>query len=350
MTGELTRLSLPLIALVAGSWYGLGRPSADTAYGMASSAARRALPSQAATPIVDTPPAPPVAPLSPLSGGELPDPVPWPRLNTTASSTRAWLLAEGPARSETYGRRFVTFTFDDGPSPETLAVLRILERYEVKATFFLIGRYLDGDEPRNVQARAIAKQIHAAGHLIGNHTHDHELLTNMSKSDALRQIDAGEASVERAIGKKPILFRPPYGGLDVFTEEALRRRGAELVLWSIEAGDWTREDDAGMADSLITQIEYTGGGTVLLHDVRANTVAALPKVLDHLKKRKWDPARPERVGFSVVDLPTFLRETEKSPQPFADRTELERARSQNHVKKKQTARKTAPDSRDRTGA
>ena len=106
MTGELARLSLPLIALVAGSWYGLGQPNADAAAGMASAAARRALPSHAKTPIVDAPPAPPVAPLSPLSGGELPDPVPWPRLNASASSTRAWLLAEGPAVVERLtGRR-----------------------------------------------------------------------------------------------------------------------------------------------------------------------------------------------------------------------------------------------------
>jgi peptidoglycan/xylan/chitin deacetylase (PgdA/CDA1 family) len=339
VAGELVRWSLPLFALVAGSWLGLGRPDGHRARAIVTRAAVRALPSAAPIPVVEAPPAPKVAPLSPLGEDALPDPVPWPRLNTAVNPTRAWLLAEGPARSEESLQRFVTFTFDDGPSPETTPiVLRTLERYGVKASFFLIGRYMDGDEPRNVAARALAKQIAEAGHLIGNHTHDHALLTGVPRNDALRQIDSGEASIERAIGKKPILFRPPYGALDLFGEDVLRRRGAELVLWSVEAGDMTREDDAGLAESITAQLEYAGGGTVLLHDVRWATARALPKVLEYLKKRSWDPARPERMGFSVVDLPTYLRETQSHPQPFADRAELEKARSEAFVRRKAAAK------------
>jgi peptidoglycan/xylan/chitin deacetylase (PgdA/CDA1 family) len=298
--------------------------------------------SPAPIPVVEVPPPPVIEPLSPLIEGELPDPVPWPRLNVAVSPSRAWLLAEGPVRDDEKPRRLVTFTFDDGPSPDTTpAVLKLLDRYDIKASFFLIGRYLDGDEPRNVESRELARRILAAGHMIGNHTHDHSLLTIGSRTDALRQIDAGEASIRRATGKTPILFRPPYGGLDAFGEEVLRRRGAELVLWSIEAGDMTHDDPEDLADSIISQLRYAGGGTVLLHDVRRTTVQALPKILEYLKKHAWDPMRPDRIGYEVVDLPRYLRETGARPQPFADRAELEQARSRMHAKKAE-AHKPAP--------
>ncbi|MFO0668307.1 MAG: polysaccharide deacetylase family protein [Polyangiaceae bacterium] len=339
MPGELSRIGLPLLALVVGSWVGLGRPDGNRLRDSAVRIASRALPSVKPADAPEAPPAPALTPLSPLaSGSDLPDPVPWPRLNPQVSASRAWLLAEGPERPDESGRRLVTFTFDDGPSPETTpVVLKTLDRYGVTASFFLIGRYLDGDEPRQAQSRDLARRILASGHLIGNHTHDHSLLTAGTREAALRQIDAGEASIERTIGRTPILFRPPYGGLDAFTEDILRRRGAELVLWSIEAGDMTREDDDGLADSITQQIDYAGGGTILLHDVRWVTARALPKILDWLKKRAWDPTRPERVGYEIVDLPTYLRETGARPQPFADRAELERARSETHVAKARAA-------------
>ena len=108
----------------------------------------------------------------------------------------------------------------------------------------------------------------------------------------------------------------------------------------------TRDDEAGLAESLIAQIDYAEGGTVLLHDVRGVTVRALPKVLAHLKKKAWNPEKPEKLGYSVVDLPTYLRETAKAPQPFADRAALERARSERFTAKRRgaqaaDARKTA---------
>lgn len=354
MLRVFVRVGLPLAALALGTWIGLGHPDASkvrtTVRGAGSRLVARAMPN-AAVPEVDAPPPPVLAPLSPLVDGQLPDPVPWPRLNAAVNTSRAWLLAEGPLRVEENPRRLVTLTFDDGPSPETTPqILKTLDRFGIKASFFLIGRYLDGDEPRNVQSRELARKILAAGHMIGNHTHDHALLTNGSRTDALRQIDAGEMSIERATGKRPILFRPPYGGLDAFGEEVLRRRGAELVLWSVEAGDMTRDDPEGLAESIIGQLEYAGGGTVLLHDVRWVTVRALPKVLEYLKKRAWDPQRPERAGFEVVDLPLYLRETGARPQPFVDRAELEHARSKLHVvnsnKKATQARKRSVQVRE----
>ena len=263
----------------------------------------------------------------------LPDPAPFPRMNPSANVGRAWLLAEGPAYDPNDNKRLVTLTFDDGPVPETTpAILRTLAQYKVHATFFFIGRYLDGNDSRAVATRSVAQSVLAAGHMIGNHTHDHLLLTTTTHAHALAQIEDGAASIEHAIGRKPVFFRPPYGQLDPFTEDVLQKRSDEVVLWNVEAGDMLNDDPEAMAASLETQISRSNGGVVLLHDVRPSTVRTLPKLLAWLRAHAYDPARPQRVGYQIVDLPEYLRATAAHPQPYADRAEVEEARKKAAIK------------------
>jgi peptidoglycan-N-acetylglucosamine deacetylase len=325
-------LHLALVAsLAAGSWVGLGRPSLAAATVEAQKVGERLK----AWRDVNTRPgafqrsAPPPVDAAPgVDPSLLPDPTPWPRLNPDVSTRRAWLLAEGPHQLPGNGHRYVTLTFDDGPFPETTPTyLRILARHNVHATFFMIGNYLDGDSERAQRSREVAREVARAGHLIGNHTHDHMRLTALSHTDVLAQVDEGAASIEHATGKRPLLFRPPYGQLDAWTSERLRERGAELVLWSVEASDMKTEDGQAIADSLREQLEYAGGGIVLLHDIRWGSADALEKLLTWLGHRRWDPRRPEAVGFEVVDLVQYLRATAAAPQPFNDRGELGQARS-----------------------
>lgn len=235
----------------------------------------------------------------------------------TTNRSRAWLLSEGPSR-EPGGERLVTLTFDDGPDPDTTpSVLKLLDKHHVRATFFFIGRYLDGKKRRAVASRKAAQDIAAAGHLIGSHTHDHDLLTTDTHTQVLDQIDEGIASIERAIGRRPDLFRPPYGQLDSFGEQAIAERHLGLVLWSVEAGDMQDPDEATMYQQLVEQLDYAGGGLVLLHDVKWPTVHVLARLLDWLDAKK----------FSIVDLPTYFRATREHPQPYASRKELEDARA-----------------------
>jgi peptidoglycan/xylan/chitin deacetylase (PgdA/CDA1 family) len=263
----------------------------------------------------------------PVDATHLPDPSAFPRLNPDADIHRAWLTAEGPRRTVDEPHRLVTLTFDDGPFPETTpTVLRLLAKHNVRATFFLIGRYLDGLGSRAIAARQVAKLAHDAGHLIGNHSHDHLVLSASPRSKIISQIDRGARSIERAIGEKPFLFRPPYGQLNGEGEHLVRERGLELVLWNVEVADMRRADVDAMTTSLKNQLEYAGGGIVLLHDIRPSSIKVLAKLLAWLEENRWNPMDPERPGFEVVDLATYMRATAGNPQPFDNRTQLELAR------------------------
>jgi peptidoglycan/xylan/chitin deacetylase (PgdA/CDA1 family) len=339
----LSRAMVPLLALGLGTWLGMGRPDPPTLFAERARVLEvaRSLASivtgaahQAASLV--PPPGPPRPPLerepSTVDASALPDPPsPFPRLNPDDRTEKAWLLAEGPAHEAGDGRRLVTFTFDDGPFPETApTVLRILDQHHIRAAFFLIGEYLDGKDRRAAETRSWAKRIADAGHFVGNHTRDHRLLTSLPHAAALAEIDDSATSIERATGKRPILFRPPYGEVDPWLENALHERKQELMLWSIDVEDMKRTDPEEIEQSLEQQLEYKGGGVVLLHDMHWPSVKAFNRLLRWLEAGRWDPAHPEKPGWDVVDLAEYLRATAAQPQPYASREELERARKAAH--------------------
>lgn len=248
-----------------------------------------------------------------VDGAHLPDPLPWPRLNPECTIHRAWLLAEGPADPT---HRLVTLTFDDGPTNDvTPAVLDVLAKHHAHATFFFVGQNYRGTADHVKGVKAVTQRVLDRGHLIGSHTKSHALLPQIDHARQLAEIDEGIDIVGNVTGKKPVLFRPPYGQLDAYGEDALRARGLELVMWSVEAD--AKIDAESMFASMRDQIAYAGGGIVLMHDTRPATAIALGKLLDWLEWKKYE----------VVDLPTYLRETAAHPQPYPDRSALEKARA-----------------------
>jgi peptidoglycan/xylan/chitin deacetylase (PgdA/CDA1 family) len=332
---SIARLSFVLAAsLAVGTWLGVGRPTADEAREQARRLADRARASL-------VPPAPSIptqAPTDerPVEFGPLPqqrDPEsvpgagPWPSLNPDASIARAWMVAEGPAHAPGDGRRLVTFTFDDGPFLETTpSVLKVLRHYRIHATFFVIGEYLEGNDKRAAATRRLLKRVADAGHLVGNHSFDHAHLAQISHTRVLDQMDRCSNAIEKSIGKRPILFRPPFGELDDFGERAAAERRLDVMLWNVEVNDMNREDPHEMAHEIEWQLEYKEGGVVLLHDIRFSSIQALREVLAWMATRRWDPKRPSRVGYDIVDLPTYLQAVAASPQPYASREELDKAR------------------------
>ena len=247
-------------------------------------------------------------------------------LGSLAAATAAsW--ASMDSKSQLYGRSFVSglrssqesacriaLTYDDGPNePHTLHLLEVLERHQVRATFFMIGRYVR-EHPEIVRAVA------AAGHEIGNHTETHPNLIFCSAAQIEREIRECEAALAEALGTAGVpapqvsaetgrepgaptgtsgdgaypvstkIFRPPFGGRRPAVLRIARRLGHEPVMWSVSARDWTLPSASAIEQQVSSHIR--GGDVVLMHDGghlefgadRHNTVAATDALIRKLKE------------------------------------------------------------------
>ncbi len=138
------------------------------------------------------------------------------------------LLTVGSTWRGGRGRRAVTLTFDDGPDPEwTPRVLDILEREDVRGSFFLIGR-------RAVRTPHVARRIAEAGHDLGNHTWSHTSLWRCGPAETEREIGRGYAAISEAAGEAPAFFRPPWGKTNLAMFATLRRSATPCVFWTVQ--------------------------------------------------------------------------------------------------------------------
>ena len=179
----------------------------------------------------------------------------------------------------------VVLTFDDGPLPHNSnQVLDILASQCVKATFFTVGRMAQA-YPEGV------RKLRDAGHSIGTHTQDHPLSMNkMPIERARQQIDDGIASVKAALGDDAALapfFRIPGLSRAEGVEDYLASQGIQT--WSADflADDWRHISSSRVYDLAMKRLEEKGRGILLLHDIQARTVAALPRILHELKARGY---------------------------------------------------------------
>jgi peptidoglycan/xylan/chitin deacetylase (PgdA/CDA1 family) len=179
----------------------------------------------------------------------------------------------------------VVLTFDDGPLPHNSnQVLDILASQCVKATFFTIGRMAQA-YPEGV------RKLRDAGHSIGAHTQNHPLSMNRMPVERARQeIDDGIASVKAALGDDAALapfFRIPGLSRAEGVEDYLASQGIQT--WSADflADDWRHISSSRVYDLAMKRLEEKGRGILLLHDIQARTVAALPRILHELKARGY---------------------------------------------------------------
>jgi peptidoglycan-N-acetylglucosamine deacetylase len=190
----------------------------------------------------------------------------------------------------------VVLTFDDGPlPPHSNQVLDILAAQCVKATFFIIGR-MARDYPEGV------RRVRDAGHSVGTHTQNHPLSMNrMPIGRARQEIDDGIAATTAALGGSGSLapfFRIPGLSRAEGVEDYLASKGIQTWSADFPADDWRHVSPARVYDLALKRLEAKGKGILLLHDIQARTVAALPKILHELKARGYRivhvvPATPE---------------------------------------------------------
>lgn len=206
------------------------------------------------------------------------------------------------------GKNIVAFTFDDGPNPDTTPrVLRALKKYDIPATFFIVTKNLDGARANRV--RAILQREIAAGYTIGSHTQHHAKLDVATSSKLLHdEIDASIFKLAPEIGRAIGLFRPPYGRLSAKGQRRLAKLGLTEVRWSIDPRDWEAKDGLLLRKTIVSGIVQSGGGVVLLHDVKPLTAAVIGHVFEDLEKENCRRIKRGRAPIIPVSLHYFLRE------------------------------------------
>ena len=182
------------------------------------------------------------------------------------------------------GSKQIALTYDDGPNdPHTLKLLDVLAKHNVRAMFFMIGRYVQ-------QRPDIARAVAQAGHVIGNHTFTHPLLVFESTAQTRIQLVDCHQALEDAIGDHSSLFRPPFGGRRPATIKIARELGLQTVMWNVTGYDWNAPPAAVIEKRVARQMR--GGDVVLLHDGgyralgadRAQTVTATENLIRRYKE------------------------------------------------------------------
>lgn len=169
----------------------------------------------------------------------------------------------------------VAITFDDGPSATlTPKLLDILKERKVRATFFVVGQ--NAAEYPDILKRAVAE-----GHEIGNHSWSHPQLTSLGAAGVKAQIEKTNAAIKAAIGRDPVVMRPPYGATNSRLDKLFAQTyGMKVILWSVDPLDWKYRNADRVKREILSQVGP--GGIILVHDIHASSVAAMPGTLDAL--------------------------------------------------------------------
>lgn len=198
-------------------------------------------------------------------------------------------------------RRQIALTFDDGPHPDyTPRLLAILKRYQVKATFFVVGEKAE-------QAPDLVKQELAPGHCVGNHTYHHVNLTRIPDRLVAAEIQACGDVLAAITGTPPHLFRPPGGDYDALVARTADQLGYTLVLWTDDPGDYARPGTSTIETRTLTMAR--NGGIILIHDGVQQTIDVLPRLIENLRRR----------GFEFVTVDELMRGKCEGVRPPAAR-------------------------------
>lgn len=175
---------------------------------------------------------------------------------------------------------YVALTFDDGPhASNTPRLLDILRARNVKATFYVIGKNVD-------MYPGIVRRTVAEGHEIGNHTYNHPKLSSLGTDRVLSEIRRTDEAVFKAAGIRPKTLRPPYGALLQSQRQMIHSTfGYPTIMWSVDPLDWKRPGSSVVTSRIISGTNQ--GAIILVHDLHASSVDAMPATIDALLKKGY---------------------------------------------------------------
>lgn len=184
---------------------------------------------------------------------------------------------EAEVSAEETAPKYIALTFDDGPRADTTAVLlEGLEQRGAKATFFLIGEQIEGNE-------WLVRWMAEDGHQIGNHTFSHTKLQGSLKDTIVTEINKTEVLLNNILGEGEYWLRPPYGLID---EQEKKLVQTPMVYWSVDPEDWKLLDTDKVVAYVVSHVK--DGDIVLLHDFYPTSVQAALQIVDQLQAQGYE--------------------------------------------------------------
>lgn len=182
----------------------------------------------------------------------------------------------------------ISVTFDASwGGDKTMKILDLLDEYNAKATFFLVGIWVD-------KYPELVKAIAERGHEIGNHSDSHAHFTQISDSQIRQELDSCSDKIEALTGVRPTLFRPPYGDYNSKVVTIVRDEGYECVQWSVDSLDWKNRGVDDLTKRATTKVQK--GDIILFHNDSQYIVEALPAILKHYQAQ----------GFTMIPAKDIL--------------------------------------------
>ncbi|CAM3157082.1 polysaccharide deacetylase family protein [Filibacter tadaridae] len=171
----------------------------------------------------------------------------------------------------------IALTFDDGPDPKvTMQILATLNKYNAKATFFMLGSRVE-------YYPEIAKKVQEAGHELGNHTWNHPDLTKVGLEKVRSEITSTSTIIEKVTGQKVSVFRPPYGAVN---KSVRAQTDLPVTLWDVDTLDWKHRDSVKLLANI--KSAKKDGSIVLMHDIHQSTADGLDSVLAYLQSEGYE--------------------------------------------------------------
>lgn len=180
--------------------------------------------------------------------------------------------------------KLIALTFDDGPNYNTGKVLDVLAKYNVKATFFVLGSKAKDN-------KKILKRAYDSGMEIGNHTFNHLLLTKYKENVIKDEIDKTSSVIFEVTGRYPKLLRPSYG---VYNNIVKKIGNMPIIIWDIDTLDWKYHNSKRIASRVINKVK--DGDIILMHDIYSATANSLNIIIPELQNK----------GYTFVTIPELF--------------------------------------------
>lgn len=182
-------------------------------------------------------------------------------------------------RNKQLTEKKIALTFDDGPHPITHQVLDLLREYEMKATFFCIGKEIE-------KYPEILKRIHKEGHTVGNHTYTHSTKMGfLSARKITQEIRITNKLIAEKIHQKPQLFRPPFGVTNPNIATATEDLKMKVIGWNVRSLDTVLSKEHDILGRVLPRIKP--GAIILFHDTSERTLHVLEQLLPYMKNKQF---------------------------------------------------------------